>query len=227
MAQTAGGGRRRGRSAIVFTPIDEQTWERREYLEVFRQTAIYLTAEVDITALHKRVKIRGERLYPALIWCVAAVLNRHTHFRYGRDEAGRIGIWDVLHPYYTVPRRNAPDLFAMKVTRFTPDYDAFRAQFREDYARAETCGRLLCDGTLPPNLCGISAVPGLALSAFSFGGGPKPNFTRFVLLGQVHPAGNRTVVPVRGEFAHAVNDGSHISGFFKELEETAAELLPD
>ena len=126
---------------MAFTPIDEQTWERREYLEVFRQTAIYLTAEVDITPLYRHTKARGEKLYPALVWCVAAVLNRHAHFRYGRDEAGRIGIWDELHPYYTVPRRDAPDLFAMKVTRFTPDYDAFRSRFREDYARAETCGR--------------------------------------------------------------------------------------
>ena len=111
---------------MAFTPIDEQTWERREYLEVFRQTAIYLTAEVDITPLYRHTKARGEKLYPALIWCAAAVLNRHVHFRYGRDEAGRIGIWDVLHPYYTVPRRDAPDLFAMKVTRFMPDYDVFR-----------------------------------------------------------------------------------------------------
>ena len=134
---------------MAFTPIDEQTWERREYLEVFRQTAIYLTAEVDITPLYRHTKARGEKLYPALVWCVAAVLNRHAHFRYGRDEAGRIGIWDELHPYYTVPRRDAPDLFAMKVTRFTPDYDAFLSRFREDYARAETCGRLLCDETLP------------------------------------------------------------------------------
>ena len=144
---------------MAFTPIDESTWERREYLEVFRQTAIYLTADVDITPLYQRTKARGEKLYPALVWCVAAVLNRHAHFRYGRDQAGRIGVWDQLHPYYTVPRRDAPDLFAMKVTRFTPDYDAFLSQFREDCARAETCGRLLCDETLPPNLCGISAVP--------------------------------------------------------------------
>lgn len=123
---------------MAFTPIDEQTWERREYLEVFRQTAIYLTAEVDITPLYRHTKARGEKLYPALIWCAAAVLNRHVHFRYGRDEAGRIGIWDVLHPYYTVPRRDAPDLFAMKVTRFMPDYDVFRQDFQADYARAET-----------------------------------------------------------------------------------------
>ena len=117
---------------MAFTPIDEQTWERREYLEVFRQTAIYLTAEVDITPLYRHTKARGEKLYPALVWCVAAVLNRHAHFRYGRDEAGRIGIWDELHPYYTVPRRDAPDLFAMKVTRLTPDYDAFLSRFREE-----------------------------------------------------------------------------------------------
>ena len=212
---------------MAFTPIDEQTWERREYLEVFRQTAIYLTAEADITAMYKRVKNRGEKLYPALIWCVAAVLNRHVHFRYGRDQAGRIGIWDMLHPYYTVPRREAPDQFAMKVTPFTADYRTFLAAFQADYAQAESCGRLLCDEALPPNLCGISAVPGLAFSAFSFGGDPKPDFTPFVLLGKVHPQEDRMVLPVGGEFAHAVNDGGHISGFFKELEETAAGLFSD
>ena len=43
---------------MAFTPIDEQTWERREYLEVFRQTAIYLTAEVDITPLYRHTKAR-------------------------------------------------------------------------------------------------------------------------------------------------------------------------
>ena len=45
---------------MAFTPIDESTWERREYLEVFRQTAIYLTAQVDITPLYQRTKARGE-----------------------------------------------------------------------------------------------------------------------------------------------------------------------
>ena len=33
---------------MAFTPIDESTWERREYLEVFRQTAIYLTADISV-----------------------------------------------------------------------------------------------------------------------------------------------------------------------------------
>lgn len=158
---------------MAFTPIDEQTWERREYLEVFRQTAIYLTAEVDITALYKRVKNRGEKLYPALIWCVAAVLNRHVHFRYGRDQAGRIGIWDMLHPYYTVPRREAPDQFAMKVTPFTADYRTFLAAFQADYARAETCGRLLCDEILPPQHLRHLRRAGAGFLSFQLRRGPQ------------------------------------------------------
>lgn len=189
---------------MAFTPIDEQTWERREYLEVFRQTAIYLTAEVDITPLYRHTKARGEKLYPALIWCAAAVLNRHVHFRYGRDEAGRIGIWDVLHPYYTVPRRDAPDLFAMKVTRFMPDYDVFRQDFQADYARAETCGRLLCDETLPQMSAVSPARPGLAFSAFSFGGDPQAGLHALRPAGEGPPgrgpdgaAGRRRVCPRR------------------------------
>ena len=52
---------------MAFTPIDESTWERREYLEVFRQTAIYLTADVDITSLYQRMKARGESCIRP--WC--------------------------------------------------------------------------------------------------------------------------------------------------------------
>ncbi|MFR3921747.1 MAG: CatA-like O-acetyltransferase [Dysosmobacter welbionis] len=167
---------------MAFTPIDEQTWERREYLEVFRQTAIYLTAEVDITPLYRHTKARGEKLYPALVWCVAAVLNRHAHFRYGRDEAGRIGIWDELHPYYTVPAGTPGSVRH----EGHPLYTGLRCvplRFREDYARAETCGRLLCDETLP-QMSAVSPPCRAGLLAFSFGGDPKPDFTPFVLLGR-------------------------------------------
>ena len=80
---------------MAFTPIDESTWERREYLEVFRQTAIYLTADVDITPLYQRTKARGEKLYPALVWCVAAPLLH-------RAPAGRPGpVCHEGHPLYT------------------------------------------------------------------------------------------------------------------------------
>ena len=49
---------------MAFTPIDESTWERREYLEVFRQTAVYLTAEVDITPLYRGRRAEPARAFP-------------------------------------------------------------------------------------------------------------------------------------------------------------------
>ena len=41
---------------------------------LFEGRIVYLTADVDITPLYHRGKARGEKLYPALVWCVAAVL---------------------------------------------------------------------------------------------------------------------------------------------------------
>ena len=89
-------------------PICYDSWERREYLEFFRKTSIYMTVRIDITALYEAVKHRGLRLYPALVYCAAKTVNSHPEFRYGRDSQGNIGIWDRIDPYYTVPRTHYP-----------------------------------------------------------------------------------------------------------------------
>ena len=213
---------------MAFTPIDESTWERREYLEVFRRTAVYLTAEVDITSLYQRTKARGEKLYPALVWCVAAVLNRHAHFRYGRDQAGADRNLGCASPYYTVPRRDAPDLFAMKVTRFTPDYDAFLSQFREDCARAETCGRLLCDETLPPNLCGISAVPGAGLLRLQLRRGPEAGLHALCpCWGGSTRQGSGRCCRWAGSFPMPSTTAATSAAFSKNWRRPAAGLFPD
>lgn len=210
---------------MAFTPIDEAHWERREYLDFFKTTAIYMTVEMDITALYREIKARGLRLYPALVWCAAKTINDHREFRYGRDGDGNIGVWDVVHPYYTVPRQDNPELFSMKCTTFSADFKAFYGVFLPDYAQAEHCGRLLCDEALPPNICGITAAPGIRFSSFSFGGEPKEDFTPFALYGKFHQEGERVFLPVSGEFSHAVNDGLHVSRFFSALERNMDQLF--
>ncbi len=212
---------------MSFTPINPDTWERGEYLAYFQRTAIYMTAQVDITALYGALKRRGLRLYPALVYCAAAVINHNHEFRYGYDAQRNIGLWDTLHPYYTVPRADNPALFSMKYTAFSPDFPTFYDSFVRDYALAGHCGRLLCDEALPQNICGISIVPGLHYSAFSFGGSPKEDFTPFTLFGRFVRDGDRITLPVSAEFSHAVNDGLHISRFFRQLEAISAQLIPD
>lgn len=212
---------------MTFTPIDETHWERREYLDFFKNTAIYMTVEMDITTLYREIKARGLRLYPALIWCAAKSINDHKAFLYGRDEHGNIGIWNMVHPYYTVPRQDNPELFSMKCTTFSHDFKDFYEAFLLDYAGAERCGRLLCDEVLPPNICGITATPGIRFSSFSFGGEPKEDFAPFTLYGKFRQVGEHICLPVSGEFSHAVNDGLHVSRFFSALERNMNQLFEE
>ena len=44
-----------------FTPVDPAAWERAEYLACFGTTAVYMTAQVDITRLLEEVRRRGLR----------------------------------------------------------------------------------------------------------------------------------------------------------------------
>lgn len=212
---------------MSFIPIDPTAWERVEYFEYFQSTTLYMTAQVDITLLYERLKRRGLRLYPALVYLAARVINQNPDFRYGCDERGRLGQWDVLHPLYTVPRKDRPGLFSMKQTVYSEHFSTFYEAFVRDYALAETCGRLVCDTGAPKNVCGVSIVPGLRFTGFSFGGGPKEDFTPFTLYGQFAREDNRLLLPVSGEFSHAVNDGLHITRFFEQLEATANRLLPE
>jgi len=210
---------------MKFTKIDYQNWERREIHEYFHDTSIYTTVHMDITDFLARVKEQGLRFYPTMIYCIAKVVNDHSDYRYGYDKDHNIGIWDRIHPLYTVPRKNAPHLFSMVVTKYQEDFDGFYNTFLADYERAEACGKLFCDGEPPANSMGITAMPGVHFSSFAFGDpGAKPDCTPFVVLGKYERQGERVILPVCGEFSHAVNDGYHITRFFEALATAIKDL---
>lgn len=209
----------------MFTLIDYDAWPRREIYAFFHKTTIYMTVELDVTELWERHKKRGLRLYPALLYGAARVVNGDPAFRYGYDGAGRIGLWDELTPYYTVPRSGEGELFSITATPYRPDFPAFYAACLEDMEEAAACGRLLCR-ELPENGFGVSVVPGTSFTGFNFNGDPKTDLNPFVLYGRVHSEGERTRLPVSAEFSHGVNDGVHVSRFFRRLEEELRGLEP-
>jgi chloramphenicol O-acetyltransferase type A len=79
---------------------------------------LYITIDYDITDFHATIKQYGIRFYPTIIQCIMKVVNNGEYYRYGFDEQKNIGIWDTLHPMYTVPRKNNPRLFSMSVTEY-------------------------------------------------------------------------------------------------------------
>lgn len=65
---------------------------------------------------------------------------------------------------------------------------------------------------------GITAVPGLYYSGFTFGGNDsEPDFTPFVVIGGYAEKDGGTILPITHKFSHGVNDGYHITRFFDLL----------
>jgi len=203
---------------MKLTKMAYENWERREIYEFFKGTTMYTTMHLDITQFLLKIKAWNIRFYPAMIHCIATVINNNSDYRYGYDAEKNIGIWDVLHPMYTVPRKDNPQLFSMAFTEYSDDFKTFYESFLEDYKGAEACNRLHYNTDGIENVMGVTAMSGLHFSSFGFGTEIKPDLTPFTILGKYEKKDGKVLLPLCGEFAHSVNDGYHISHFFSEVE---------
>lgn len=206
------------------TPIDFSNWERSEIFTHFRGTTMYTTVNIDVGNFLLSIKEKGIRFYPAMIYCVCKVINDNLDYRYAYDDEKDLCVWDVLHPMYTLPRKDNPHLFTMAVTEYDEDFLKFYDAFLDNYSKAEVYDKLIYNPDGHKNIMGITAMPGLHFSSFAFGSEIKPDFTPFTILGKYENNGGKVMLPVCGEFAHSVNDGYHITRFFKQLEENIQTL---
>ena len=71
-----------------FQKIDFQTWERTKEFRFFMnnlRNVISITVDLDVTVFLRRVKARGQKFYPSMLWAVSRVVNAHEEFRVGRN----------------------------------------------------------------------------------------------------------------------------------------------
>lgn len=90
---------------MTFTKVDQETWPRKEcFNHYFTQVPCTYSAvfNLDITALRQR----GAKLYPTMLYLLSTVVNRHQEFRMACNQAGEVGIYDVVHPCYTIFHRD-------------------------------------------------------------------------------------------------------------------------
>lgn len=86
---------------MSFTKIDRTAWPREEYFNhYFSQVPCTYsgTFKLDIT----RLRQSGQKLYPAMLYYLSTVVNRHQEFRMALNEAREPGYYDVVHPCYTI-----------------------------------------------------------------------------------------------------------------------------
>lgn len=94
---------------MEFQKIDINKWERKEYFEHYfsnNPCTYSMTVKLDIT----RIREKKIKLYPAMLYYITTVVNRHSEFRFAFDENNELGIYSEMIPCYTV--------FIKKMKRF-------------------------------------------------------------------------------------------------------------
>ena len=88
---------------MVFEKIDRSSWKRNEYFENYFTNipcTYSMTVKLDIT----QIKKKRMKLYPAMLYYLATIVNRHSEFRTAINQEGELGIYDEMIPSYTIFR---------------------------------------------------------------------------------------------------------------------------
>ena len=114
---------------MAFRLIDIDNWERKEFYEHFINEVVCTysaVVNVDITNL------KGQKLYPAMIWLLTRTVNDMPEFRTSLTPEG-LGIYDDMHPMYTVFNKENKK-FSGIWSYFSEDYSAFLKSYEVDAA---------------------------------------------------------------------------------------------
>ena len=200
---------------MAFQLIDLETWERREFYEHFIKEVVCsysITVNVDITPL------KGQQLYPAMIWLLTKTVNEMPQFRTALTQEG-LGIYDSMHPMYTVFNKENKN-FSGIWSYFSEDYDEFLSNYHADVRAYSKSTRYAPKDGTPENAFNISMTPWLEFTAvninvFDDGKFLLPIFT----MGKYFERDGKCLLPLAIQVHHAVCDGYHVGLFVETLQD--------
>ena len=200
---------------MQFHPIDLAAWERREYYEHYTQRVVCsysTTVRLDVTPL------RGQRLYPAMLWLLTGVVNEMPEFRTACTAAG-VGYYESMHPSYTIFSREN-HRFSVIWTEYHPDFAVFREAYEQDVAAYAGCERMFPKPGQPENTFDVSMVPWLPFSSFHLHvAGEGKHLLPIFTMGQLSEEKDHLWLPLALQVHHAVCDGWHVGQFVARLQE--------
>ncbi|MCR8641725.1 type A chloramphenicol O-acetyltransferase [Paenibacillus sp. N1-5-1-14] len=206
---------------MIFNPITIDTWSRKPYFEHYLNNIICtysMTANIDITCLLPELKKKTIKLYPTLIHMISTVVNRHVEFRTCFDGEGQLGYWDCMSPSFTI-FHDDDQTFSSIWTVFSEEFNDFYNRYLDDMKRYGSVKQFAAKANEPPNTFPISSIPwvsftGFNLNVYNEGTYLLPIFT----MGKYTQQDEKILLPLSGQFHHAVCDGYHAGLLFNELQ---------
>ncbi|MGK5595119.1 MAG: type A chloramphenicol O-acetyltransferase [Parachlamydiaceae bacterium] len=208
---------------MEFKLIDISKWDRREYFEHYLNQlpcTYSMTLNLDLTILLQEIKKRNLKLYPTIIYLLSTIVNKHEEFRTSIDTNNHIGVFDRLHPSYTIFQKDH-ETFANIWTEYTPSFSEFYKQYLLDVENYGKIKKFIAKPNSPSNIFTISSIPWVAFTGFHLN---LPTATRYLLpiftTGKYFEQNGKIWLPIAIQVHHAVCDGFHAARFVNELQET-------
>ena len=199
---------------MAFHLIDIDSWPRKEFYEHFINEVVCsysLTVNLDITAL------KGERLYPAMIWLLTKTVNEMPEFRTSLTEEG-LGIYDSMHPMYTVFNKENKN-FSGIWSYFSEEYAEFLKSYDADAREYSKSTRYAPKEGTPPNSFNISMAPWTTFTSFNINVYDEGKFLLPIFtMGKHFEQDGKHLLPLAIQAHHAVCDGYHIGLFVEKLQ---------
>lgn len=218
---------------MKFEPISMDNWSRKPYFEHYLKhvrCTYSMTANIDITRLLAALKEREMKLYPALLHMITAVVNQHSEFRTCFDADGRLGVWDMMSPSFTI-FHDDDKTFSSIWTLYSEDFPEFYSRYLDDVKMYGSTKQFAPKNNEPPNTFPVSSIPwvsftGFNLNIYNEGTYLLPIFT----IGKYHQQEGKIQLPLSAQFHHAVCDGYHAGLLFSGMQlraDTCKEWLPN
>ena len=203
---------------MTFTPIDREHWARREYFDhYFSQVPCTYSAvfQLDIT----RIRRQGQKLYPTMLYHIAGEVNRWEEFRTALNGAGQLGIYDRLHPCYTVFHPES-ETFSNLWCPYDPDASVFFRSYEDTLSRWGSAEGFAPQKDTPPNTFPVSMLPWASFQGFNLNLQKGYDFLLPIFtMGKFQAENGRTLLPLAVQVHHGVCDGFHLCRFINGLQE--------
>ena len=203
---------------MAFEKIDKNSWKRKEYFEHYFTDVpctYSMTIKLDIT----QIKKKRMKLYPAMLYYLATIVNRHSEFRTAINQAGELGIYDEMIPCYTIFHEDT-ETFSDIWTTYIPDFEAFLMAYESDMRQYKNNHEMIGKPNAPENVFNVSMIPWSTFEGFNLN--LKKGYDYLVpifTMGKYYQEDGRTILPLAIQVHHAVCDGFHICRFVNELQE--------
>ena len=203
---------------MLFEKIDRDTWARKEYFEHYFSNVpctYSMTVKLDIT----KIRERQIKLYPAMLYYLTTIVNRHSEFRTSFNENDELGIYSEMIPCYTVFHKHT-ETFSNLWTVYTSNIEEFLAEYENDILQYGNQKGMMAKPNVPSNNFSVSMIPWATFEGFTLNLQKgydylKPIFT----MGRYYQKAGRTLIPLAIQVHHAVCDGFHVCRFIDELQE--------